>query len=197
MRAVTWPSQRSWWSSSWCPGRSGQPSRGGYFVEVDEHVERVGEGGYGHVLGAVAGWVVDAADDACFRGSVPESSHVVGAQVQPAAGLTGLGQPGVDEVRRGIGGYGDAEVPVVKADRHGHVSLSVLLAEHAARRWPGTVFGLQAQDRLGRGGVRDADPVGPAGAGPALVGADGACPRVRVAGVAAFPGDAVFVVMDD
>ena len=28
---------------------------GGYLVEVDEHIERVGQGSYGHVLGAVAG----------------------------------------------------------------------------------------------------------------------------------------------
>lgn len=34
---------------------------------MDEHVDRVAKRRYGYVLGAVAGWVVDAADDADDR----------------------------------------------------------------------------------------------------------------------------------
>jgi ribosomal protein S18 acetylase RimI-like enzyme len=50
------------------------------------------------------------------------------------------------------------------------VALPVVLAEHAARRWPGAAFGLQTQDRRGRGGVSDTVPVGHAGDADRLLG---------------------------
>ena len=50
------------------------------------------------------------------------------------------------------------------------MALPVVLAEHAARRWPGAAFGLQTQDRRGRGGVSDTVPVGHAGDADRLLG---------------------------